>query len=53
MPDLPGCTAGGNTFEDAVKAVQKSIELWLQHAYESGEQIPTPSTQALALSVAV
>jgi len=53
VPDLPGCTAGGASFEDAVKAVQRSIELWLKHAEECGEPIPEPATQALALSVAV
>ncbi len=53
VPDLPGCTAGGATFEEAVRSVQKSIELWLAHAAQCGEHIPEPTTQALTLSVAV
>ncbi len=53
VPDLPGCTAGGATFEEAVQSIQTSIELWLKHAGESGELIPPPATQALSLSVAV
>ena len=53
VPDLPGCTAAGASFDDAVKAVQVSIEIWLQHATEMGEPIPPPQTEALSLSVAV
>lgn len=53
VPDLPGCTAAGATFEEAVQSIQTSIELWLKHAGESGERIPPPATQALSLSVAV
>ncbi len=52
VPDLPGCTAGGHTFEEVVQSVQTSTELWLQHAHEVGDQIPVPSTQALSMSVA-
>lgn len=53
VPDLPGCTAGGASFEEAVRSVQTSIELWLAHAEECGEPIPEPTTEALTLSVAV
>ncbi len=53
VPDLPGCTSAGSSFDEVVMSVQISIEMWLQQALESGEQIPPPSTQALSLSVAV
>jgi predicted RNase H-like HicB family nuclease len=52
VPDLPGCTAGGASFEETVRAVQASIELWMKHAVECGEPIPPPSTQGLTLAVA-
>ncbi len=53
VPDLPGCTAGGASFDEVVVSVQTSIELWLAHAKECGDLIPDASTQALSLSVAV
>ena len=53
VPDLPGCTAGGTSFDAAVTSIQKSIELWIEHAIAAGESIPAPSTEALSLSVAV
>ncbi|HTQ11723.1 MAG TPA: type II toxin-antitoxin system HicB family antitoxin, partial [Fimbriimonadaceae bacterium] len=53
VPDLPGCTAGGASLDEAVKSAQKSIELWIAHANEVGDPIPPPSTEGLSLSVAV
>ncbi len=53
VPDLPGCTAGGATFDDAMRDIQRSIALWIEHARENGEAIPAPSTEAVSLSVAV
>ena len=53
VPDLPGCTAGGESFDQTMHAIQKSIELWIEYATKSGESIPPPSTEALSLSVAV
>ncbi len=53
VPDLPGCTAGGASFDEVVRAVHHSIELWIEHAADSGEPIPPASTEALSVSVAV
>lgn len=53
VPDLPGCTAAGAILEEAVEGIQVSIELWLEHARESGDPVPEPSTQAFSMSVAV
>jgi predicted RNase H-like HicB family nuclease len=53
VPDLPGCTAGGPTAEEALDNVRISIELWLAEAKSSG--LPIPSAEAhfrqIALSV--
>ena len=51
VPDLPGCTAGGAKFDDVLRSIQESIELWLEHARESGDLIPPPLTEALSVSV--
>ena len=53
VPDLPGCTASGATIDDAWKAIQESIVLWIEHAKEAGEPIPRPAAQAKTLEIAV
>jgi len=53
VPDLPGCTAGGATREEALQNIKVSAELWIAHAKEVGEALPAPSTQATSLAIAV
>jgi len=53
VPDLPGCTAAGKTMDETLRAIQHSIELWIEDAIEAGEEISAPSTEALSVSVAV
>lgn len=40
-PELPGCTADGPTYEEALKNV-RIIEEWIETARELGRQIPIP-----------
>ncbi len=42
VPELPGCMADGKTPEEAVKAAQDVIDLWIETALEDGEEIPKP-----------
>ena len=53
VPDLPGCTAGGASFDDAMRDIQQSIALWIEHARAAGEPVPPPLTEAVSLAVAV
>jgi len=52
VPDLPGCTAGGATADEALDNVQISIELWIEEAKLQGIKIPPSraSTRQIALS---
>ena len=43
VPDLPYCSATGDTPHDAVAAVETAIEAWLEAARSSRRPIPTPS----------
>ena len=43
VPDLRGCTAHGETAEEAVREAQVAMELWLEVAREDGFPIPEPS----------
>lgn len=42
-PDLPGCSAFGETEERALDEIKTAIELWLEVAKEDGIPIPKPS----------
>ena len=43
VPDLPGCTAHGETPEEALREAQTAQELWLEVARDRGWPIPEPS----------
>ena len=47
VPDLPGCTAHGETPQEALHEVHVAIGLWLEVAREIGRAIPEPSPYRL------
>lgn len=47
VPELPGCMAHGNTYEEAVKNVQDAIQLWIDTAKEFGDPVPEPKGERL------
>ena len=42
VPELPGCSASGDTPEEAIVEVRMAMELWLEIAKEDREPIPQP-----------
>jgi predicted RNase H-like HicB family nuclease len=42
IPDLKGCSASGDSPEEAVREVQVAKRLWLEVAREDDEEIPEP-----------
>ena len=40
VPDLPGCSAFGETKEEALKEIRTALSLWLETAREIGKEIP-------------
>jgi predicted RNase H-like HicB family nuclease len=42
-PDLPGCSAFGETKEEALRELDSSIEGWVSAALAAGEPLPEPS----------
>lgn len=42
VPELPGCMADGQTYEEAVTNARIAIEEWIQTAKELGREIPEP-----------
>jgi len=47
VPELPGCSAFGETEEEALKQVMTAMELWLEAAEKEGREIPQPSGKRL------
>jgi predicted RNase H-like HicB family nuclease len=43
VPELPGCMADGDTYEQAVENAQKVIEEWIETARDPGRHIPEPN----------
>ena len=47
VPELPGCSAFGETEEAALEEVKIAIELWLETAKKEGREIPQPHGKEL------
>lgn len=41
-PELPGCSAFGDTEEEALKEIKVAMKLWLDTAKKEGRKIPKP-----------
>ncbi len=50
VPELPGCTAHGDSQETALKNVNQAMELWIDTAKEFGDPIPEPKGERLMLA---
>lgn len=42
FPDLPGCTSGGSSVDEALTNAIEAIRLWIDEAVRDGEEIPSP-----------
>ena len=42
VPDLPGCTSGGRTTDEALRNTVEAVKLWAEDAIADGEVLPQP-----------
>ena len=42
VPELPGCAADGETYQQALASAEVIIQEWLETAKELGRPIPAP-----------
>jgi len=42
VPELPGCSAFGESEEDAIREVKIAIDLWIETAKKENREIPKP-----------
>lgn len=50
VPELPGCSAHGDTHEAALSNAQDAIRLWIHTANEFGDPVPEPKGWRLILA---
>jgi predicted RNase H-like HicB family nuclease len=48
VPELPGCSAHGNTYESALSNAKQAVALWIETAKEFNDPIPAPKGRRLA-----
>jgi predicted RNase H-like HicB family nuclease len=42
VPELPGCMADGNTYQEALSNAEQIIQEWIATAKELGRPVPQP-----------
>lgn len=47
VPELPGCVADGETYQEAVQNAEVVIQEWIQTAQSLGRPIPEPKGRLL------
>ena len=47
VPELPGCAADGETYQEAVQNVEVVIQEWIETAQALGRSIPEPKGRLL------
>jgi predicted RNase H-like HicB family nuclease len=47
VPELPGCSADGATYQDALANAENVIKEWTETAMEAGRPIPEPKARLM------
>jgi predicted RNase H-like HicB family nuclease len=47
VPELPGCAADGETYQEAVQNVEVIMQEWIETAKELGRPIPEPKERLM------
>ncbi|BAZ70056.1 hypothetical protein NIES4106_48420 [Fischerella sp. NIES-4106] len=48
VPELPGCAADGETYQDALQNVEIIMQEWIETAQELGRSIPAPRQRLMS-----
>ena len=52
-PDLPNCTATGETVEDALREMEKAIKIHLKRLKKAGEPVPEPTAKVEYIKILI
>lgn len=47
VPELPGCSAHGTSYDEALVNAKEAIQLWIDTANEFGDPVPEPKGHRL------
>jgi predicted RNase H-like HicB family nuclease len=50
VPELPGCMAHGQNYDDALTNIKQAITLWIETAKEFGDPVPEPKGRRLVFA---
>lgn len=45
VPDLPGCVAAGNTYEETDRLIREAIPFHIEGLQRNGDPVPEPSAR--------
>jgi predicted RNase H-like HicB family nuclease len=48
VPELPGCAADGETYQEALQNVEVIMQEWIETANELGRAIPQPKRRLMS-----
>jgi predicted RNase H-like HicB family nuclease len=48
VPELPGCAADGETYQEALQNVEVIMQEWIETAKELGRKIPEPQGRLIS-----
>jgi predicted RNase H-like HicB family nuclease len=47
VPELPGCAADGNTYQEALNNIEVVMQEWIEIAKDLGRSIPEPKQRLI------
>lgn len=53
VPDLPGCIAAADTYEETERLIREGIAIYLDELRAAGQPIPPPTTRATEVEVPI
>ena len=48
VPELPGCAADGETYQEALRNIEIIMQEWIETAQELGRYIPQPKARLIS-----
>ncbi|MBE9234136.1 type II toxin-antitoxin system HicB family antitoxin [Cuspidothrix issatschenkoi LEGE 03284] len=48
VPDLPGCAADGETYQEALQNIEIIMQEWIETAQGLGRKIPEPTQRLMS-----
>ncbi|WP_333260660.1 MULTISPECIES: type II toxin-antitoxin system HicB family antitoxin [unclassified Microcoleus] len=48
VPELPGCAADGETYQEALQNIEIVMQEWIETAQELGRSIPQPKDRLIS-----